>query len=374
MNSFRILDRRYGAFAMALALLLAFIVTSFASAAQVTQRSIELSSASKETPGVTYKLDFTAASDAGAVVVDFCSNSPLIGQTCAQPAGFDAAATPASTSGFTVSKTASKIVATGDITAAQNTSIVFTNIRNPDNAGPLYARIVTFEDQAAANAYTSLAPGSGKIDEGGVVISITDTASVSGAVLETLSFCISNATIGEGCAVQADKPPVLKLGEGTGDVIALSPDATSTGTIYTQLTTNAANGAIINLKSATACGGLKRVGTSTCDILPALTGGISNGDAKFGVRTGTVTSTATNAIGTLQPVNGSGYNASTYALNYLSDNTTGVTSTYGDPILDTDEKPANDQNMPLIFGARINQNTPAGLYSTDLSLIATGKF
>ncbi|OGL22413.1 hypothetical protein A2707_03765 [Candidatus Saccharibacteria bacterium RIFCSPHIGHO2_01_FULL_45_15] len=373
MNSFRVLDRRYGAFAMALALLLAFVITSFASAAQVTERSIQLSSASKEAPGVTYLVTFTAAAAAGAVVVDFCSNSPLVGEECTPPVGFDAAAATTSTSGFTVTKTANKVVATGSITQGIPTTLSLDNITNPDAAGVLYARIVTFADNTAATAYTSETPGA-KIDEGGVVLSITDTASVSGAVLETLSFCISNATIGEGCAVQANQPPVLKLGEGTGDIIALSPGATSTGTIYTQLTTNAANGAIINLKSATACGGLKRVGTTTCDILPALTGGIADGDAKFGVRTGTVTSTATNAIGTLQPVLGSGYNASTYALNYLSNNTSGITSTYGDPILDTDEEPANDQNMPLIFGASINQNTPAGLYSTDLSLIATGKF
>lgn len=374
MNSFRVLDRRYGAFAMALALLLAFIATSFASAAQVTQRSMELSSASKQASGVTYKLDFTAATTAGAVVVDFCSNSPLVGQTCSAPAGFTAINATTATSGFTITKTATKIVATGTITQSVNTSIEFANIKNPDAAAPLYARIVTFADQTAADAYTSEAPGAGKIDEGGIVISITDTASVSGAVLETLSFCLSNATIAAGCAVTANKPPVLKLGEGTADVIALSPSAISTGIIYTQLSTNAASGAIVRLKSSTDCGGLKRLGATVCDIAPVLQTAFTAGQAKFGVKTGTVSTTGSTPIGTLQPVVGSGYNATDYALNYLANNTSGITSTYGDPILDTNDEPANGQNMPLTFGASITDNTPAGLYSTDLSLIATGKF
>lgn len=373
MNSFRVLDRRYGAFAMALALLLAFIVTSFASAAQVTQRSIQLSSASKEAPGVTYLVTFTAAAAAGAVVVDFCSNSPLVGEECTPPAGFDAAAATTSTSGFTVTKTANKVVATGTITQGPPTVLSLDNITNPDAAGPLYARIITFADNTAATAYTSETPGS-KIDEGGVVISITDTASVSGAVLETLSFCLSNAQIAAGCVVTADKPPVLKLGEGTADVIALSPSAISTGIIYTQLSTNAASGAIVRLKSSTDCGGLKRLGATVCDIAPVLQTAFTAGQAKFGVKTGTVSTTGSTPIGTLQPYGGSGYNATDYALNYLANNTSGITSTYGDPILDTNDEPANGQNMPLTFGASITDNTPAGLYSTDLSLIATGKF
>lgn len=75
-----------------------------------------------------------------------------------------------------------------------------------------------------------------------------------------------------------------------------------------------------------------------------------------------------------QPVNGSGYNSSSYVLNYTATNATGVTSAYGDPLLSTDGAPANNKNVAIMFGASVTQDTPAGEYATDLSLIVTGKF
>jgi hypothetical protein len=146
--------------------------------------------------------------------------------------------------------------------------------------------------------------------------------------------------------------------------------------MYTQISTNASSGAVVSLKSSVPCGGLKRVEVTTCDIAPALSGGVAAGQAKFGVKTTTATSTTgvSDATGTLQPAAGSVYNNTTYALNYLADGTSGITSAYGDPFLDTNSLPVNNMNMKLTFGASISNNTPAGLYSTDLSLIATGKF
>jgi hypothetical protein len=61
-------------------------------------------------------------------------------------------------------------------------------------------------------------------------------------------------------------------------------------------------------------------------------------------------------------------------MGYVSGDATGVTSTYGDPILDTAGAPVNNMGMPLTFGASAANDTAAGLYSADLSLIATGKF
>jgi hypothetical protein len=60
-------------------------------------------------------------------------------------------------------------------------------------------------------------------------------------------------------------------------------------------------------------------------------------------------------------------------MNFV-DGTTGVTSTYGDSLLDTANLPVNNKNVQITFGASVSNLTPAGLYSADLSLIATGKF
>jgi Na+-transporting NADH:ubiquinone oxidoreductase subunit NqrF len=73
-------------------------------------------------------------------------------------------------------------------------------------------------------------------------------------------------------------------------------------------------------------------------------------------------------------VSGSGYNSSTYLMNFTSGDSAGVTGPYGDDFLDTNSAPINNMNMDLTFGASISSNTPAGLYTTSLSLIATGKF
>lgn len=361
-----------------LGLLVTFVTSAAVSAAQVTERSIALTSSSAAATGVSYDVAFTSAGAAGAFVIDFCSNSPVIGQSCTAPTGFNAGTATSATSGFTDVDPldANTVVVTGTIGASAAISVALNGITNPTTAGPLYARIVTYDTKAHAQAYTSTDLITGNIDDGGVAISITNTVGVAGAVLESMTFCVSRQTITANCASAAAYPPVLTLGETVGDTTALSADAVSSGSIYTQISTNAASGAVVSLKSgAIGCGGLKRAGApAACDILPALTGGVAQGEAKFGVKTSTATGTGTSPTGAFQPVTGSGYNDTTYALNYVAGNATGVTSTFGDPFLDTDGAPVNNKNMALTFGVSVTNSTPAGLYSADLSLIATGKF
>jgi hypothetical protein len=387
MNSFRILDRRWLSVAAVFALLIASIVPALAFAAQVTERSIELSNSSAGTDGVTYRVKFKAVGEAKSFVVEFCGNSPLIGSTCADPAvGFNAGGATSTTTNFTdVVASAKKVVVTNtnNITAGQDVEVDLLGINNPDTAGPLYARIVTYDTKDNAQAYTDTNLGNGEVDRGSVALSITPTVGVSGAVQESLSFCIAKNVIAKNCVLDTnsdgtnDNPaPTLALGQDVGGTVALQPGVVSEGTIWTQLSTNAVGGAVISLKSATSCGGLKRFSATTCDIAPALTSGVDTSSARFGVRTADATD-ATGAAGselsgTLRPVGS--YNNTTYVLNYLANNTTGVTSTYGDQFLDTNNAPVNNKNMQLTFAAAVTNQTPAGLYSTDLSMIATGKF
>ncbi len=376
MKSMKLLNRQAGYVVAAFALLFATVIPALVSAAQVSNRSIELSSSSVAATNVNYKVNFTSVQAAGAFVVEFCSNSPVLGQTCTAPSGFTSAGATSSTSGFTsVTGATNKVTVTGTIGATTAISVDIAGITNPSAADPLYARIVTYTDGTDAAGYTSANPdvvGAHK-DDGGVAIAITPTVGVSGAVLETMTFCISKTLPTANCA-GADSP-VLTIGETVGSVVALNSSAVSTGVLNTQISTNAVGGAVVHLKSATDCGGMKRVGAAVCDIVPALVGGIAAGEAKFGVKTATSTDTpSTIANGTFQPVTGSGYNTSSYALNYLANNSTGVTSSFGDPFLDTNNGPVNNKNIALTFGASIGNDTPAGLYSTNLSLIATGKF
>lgn len=379
VNSFkRRIGHKFAVFASLLALVLATIVPGLASAAQLTARSIALSSSSKAATGVTYTVNFTAISAAGAFRVDFCSNSPLASEACTAASGFSATSAASTSAGVTaVTGAATNVVVTRPITAGA-VSVALTGINNPSAAGPLYARIITFDTATNAGNFvpgtTSPDTGTGVIDYGGAAISITDSVGVSAAVQESMTFCVSGATITATCG--STTAPTVKLGETVGTAVALIPTAVSTGSIYTQISTNASTGAVVSLKSnATGCGGLLRAGApGACNIAPALQTGIAFGEAKFGVKTNTPFTTGTSSSGTYEPVTGSGYNTSTYALNYTGGDTAGVTSAFGDPFLDTNSLPANNQNMQITFGASVTNSTPAGSYSADLSLIATGKF
>lgn len=398
MSSFRGFDRQFRRVLSTIGIAAVLIVPSFvpafgASALDVTARSVQLSSASVNATNVTYNVTFTPATTVaagGAVSIDFCTGA-AIGDTCTAPdATFTAAGAATATSGYSVaSATVNRVIisSTAAMTAGTPVNVVLTGINNPSTAGTIYARIVTYDTVAHATADTTESSADVK-DSGTVALSMTNTMNVSGSVLESMTFCVSGATtdtnpnpIKTGCSGTLVAPS-LKLGDqiGTSGIYVLGTSAPSTADVYTQLSTNAVGGAVVSLKNNVSCGGMKRVGATVCDIAPALKAGISTGDAKFGVLVNpdATTNSELSATGSLEAVPSSGYNGSTYALNYASDGLTGVTSPYGDPILDTfsSSTPTQplDQNMKLTFGAQAANNTPAGTYSADMSLVATGTF
>jgi len=378
MNSFKVaLDRRAAYVVALFAIVFATIVPALVSAAQITERSIALSNSSADMDNVTYQVKFTATQDAGAFVIDFCNESPVIGATCTAPTGFSASGAATSTSGYTLTPAASRVTITKaiDVSEDANVDVVVTGINNPTNDGAIYARIVTYDTAINAGSYpANLSDSSAVKDTGSVALYITPTVGVQGTVMESLAFCIAKNAISPNCDLTANPAPNLTLGQEVNGVVALNAGDVYEGTINTQLSTNAAGGAVIRLKSnATGCGGLLRAGApGECDIKPALQTGIAAGEAKFGLKLGADVVDATD--GTLRAFPASGYNASTFALNFAQDQNTGVTSTYGDPLMDTDDKPATNRNMPVTFGASVSNTTPAGTYSADLSMIATGKF
>lgn len=371
------------------------LVPAIVDAATVTNRSMALSSSSKSATGVTYTVSFTPVVNADAFVVDFCSDSPVIGQTCTAPTGMVTSSATSSTVGFTNvaavtnGGSANTLRVVGTMTAGTPVSVELAGITNPSAAGTLYARIATYAGASAttnAEGYTSANPDAvgAHSDDGGLAASITDTVGVSGAVLESMVFCAASAAITPNCANASTNLPTVKLGTAVGTTTVLDSNSTYTGTVYTQISTNAASGATVYLKnSTTGCGGLARQGAASfaagCGIGPALAAGVNNGDALFGVKTGTAAAAvgATNPNGTVRAYDsgtGAYYNSTTFKMNWVSGDATGVTSPYGDPFLDTNSAPVNNMGMPITFGASAANNTPAGSYSADISLIATGKF
>lgn len=375
----------FGLFVVAVTIFSTFYA-AIAMAAPLTVMSITPTSGSTEATNVNYTLTFTPDQNAGAVVIDFCDNTPVLGQSCTGPLGLDVDAVTAGSGGHTIdvaTDTNTIVAVKAGITADTPETLTFNGITNPTDAEPIYARIVTYANSTNAAGYTDTNPGAvgPVVDNGSVSMYFNDTVVVQGTVLETMTFCVSSAVITANCANATT--PTVTLGEGVPK--ALVAGTVSTGSIHTQMNTNASGGAVVRLKSSSPCGAIMRQGTTNCDIAAALQAGVldDNNTAAFGVRLNAVTTAvdAVNPIGTLAAydIDGVGgtpayYDTTNYYLNWNDDDSVGVTSVIGDPLLYTAGEPATGQNMELTFAATIGTDTPAGIYSTDLSLIAVGTF
>lgn len=423
-----------------------------ASAAQMQFRSIQLSDSSPSngtyTAGVgsgldvTYKVSFKNTAAASSMVIDFCSNDPIIGDTCTAPTGMSVTAAvidPASTgnivsTGWTITNSNApnpriKLAqGTGTplaINTQQNFNILHVtnpSIVDPVTKGSFYARMYTFATttygDGVSKTYTNAAAAanSGFADYGGVALSIDYVISITARVQETLTFCVSASdpnswtTTGD-CADAAITAPNLIIGHGSPTSV-LDTSAVDFGNVWTQLSTNATHGAVINMHSNIPCGGLSAdyvpPSAGTCAI-PAINGGANTGPiamvpgtAAFGVAINKYTPTTQAgpaAIGTITPTTPYydpafyGFTGNTpttvSSVHYGMDTTTAtganagfpqqssyngsVIGTFGSTVL-TAIGPISRVDARYTFAATASLTTPAGIYTANLSLIATGTF
>lgn len=366
----------FGAVALLLALVVPGVFPAFASAAQLQSRSMELSTSGAGATNVKYTLGLTTQDgDATSVVIDFCNDSPIIGQVCTAPVGFDASSV-ASADGAVTGSTAStiKFVPTTPLSGAA--TVEFTGITNPTSATTLatgfYARVTTYADNDFGNtsgtAYSGPQAVGTTVDDGGIAMAITPDIAVTAAVRETMTFCVSGTAPTKDCG--GTDSPSLSLGHGTPK--ALDSSAVDTATNYAQISTNASSGAVVRMSNSNVCGGLHRAGAlaSVCDIAAVGTAAaIANGEAKFGLNVGDGTIVASSG-GTGDTTADADYSGSSlYGMV-----TANVTSDYGDEIFNTGGAPINNVNVPLTFAAGASNTTPAGLYSATINLVATGTY
>lgn len=376
----------YGSLALALtAAVTVPSLVSTASAGQFTDRQVMLSSSVPSSTGNTYQASFKPTSTAtiGGLVVDFCANTPIIGDTsCTYPAGLNLGGTPAVTVGGVAAGGTwvsngiqggagagqSQAVRVTNTTAVAPTgvgtdiTVTITGVTNPSTTGTFYVRLMSFDTAANANsAYspTGTTRGStftGQRDYGGAAVSTANQIDVTARVMETLTFCASTADPGTGCT--GTNSPSFTLGHGPN--LVLDSTAVDTASIFTQTSTNASSGATVRLNSNRTCGGLSSDNGATCGIAArGALAAITNGQAVFGVRT------ATSGAMTADPTYA-------HATNYAMDQAE-VSSTYGSPILSSNTQLSNVENT-LTFGASAATTTPAGLYTAQLNLVATGTY
>jgi len=398
-----------------------------AEAAQVTSRSIRVTSSVISATDVTYNVNFTTGttSPIQGIVIDFCSNSPLVGTTCTAPAGFDtnevtlALGTQVGVTGFTkdAATTPNKVVLVNAAGASVNSGVAVTiplgtaaandGLTNPSGLGTYYARIVTYATTAGATAYDSATvnannPGT-HVDDGGIALSTARQLTVNARVQEQLEFCVGAiaSTVIDPASTPANCsafPTATTVDIGVVDSAApsISPVATSSGGNNTNggvmIRTNAVNGATISYfaEQNGSSGRLKVAGatcsgtTTTFDTGSSTTDQCFNSNAdqdhadnnfsvvgeKFGMTSSSVLrptgSTTTNLTRDLE-YDGTGAAAGGFAWDQSGTNDPATTLASSSSVLDY-------EMLVLRFAARSAATTPTGSYAVTSTYIATSTF
>lgn len=359
-----------------------------ASAAQVTSRAIKMSSSSNTATNVSYEITFNVATAGAvqAVIVDFCSNSPLPGTACTAPTGFTVGAgtTTGSVAGMTGTwsgasansgRTLNLSLGTPGGTAANGAAASFTltTATNPTSApGTFYARIFTFSSTANATTWLGTADGSATatvVDSGGVALSTAQQISVTAKVQETLTFCVYTTSCGTGSSVA--------LGDTNGVLSTAGPFVDIT-TNY-DIATNANSGAVVRFKA-----GLPTSGANTLASINAATPGTaatsSAGTTQFGlcsyVASGsglTISAPYADANCDTQTSQTAGTGSTGGAGTALfAFDTADAASTYGDDL--ATKAAGNSSTGEIAFVGNVSTTQPAGIYTNTFTFIATGTY
>lgn len=329
------------------------------SAAQVTSRSIQMSSSTLSNPNTSYDIKFTTATTSviQGIVVDFCDETPLIGDaTCTKPAGFSVG-TPSVTvnSGITGTWTAGQLntnrtltltnASGASVNASTAVEFTLTTATNPSTANhTFYARILTYATPGGATGYVAGTEGS-YVDYGGVALSTATPIVITARVMESIAFCVYKTTCGDD--------PSFTIGNANN---VLDTSSVYTKTVNFSLATNAQTGADVFLKGDTLTSG-----SNTIPAKGATAGTITAGTAAFGIYLSTL---GTN-MSASSPYTTS---SSTYALDTANTN-----STYGQKIAAM-SGPTNTSISTVTYGATAGNTTAAGIYTATHQLIATGRF
>jgi len=375
----------------------------------ITSRKVTMSSSANGSTvagqDVTYEVSFNVATDTSdirGVVVDFCGNTPIIGDSCTAPTGFDlnitnlAITINAGLTGFTKSTSesdANTLVFTNataynpGVAETQRftlgTAAVSDGVDNPENANTtFYARIITFTTTTGANDYASATTGANNpgaeppvIDAGGIALSTAAQIIVTAKVQERLLFCVYTTGTGNNCTSKSGT--AVTLGDTNGVLDPTGPYVDKNAKF--SITTNASGNAVVRMKGVTLTSGANNISpnltpaTSTagseqfglCTYESAGTGLVEHVDYDGG--TGTECSSTTQTAGT-----GATGGAGTADYTFDTNGTDGTTSTYGETIA---TKPAGDYSTgTLVFLGNISNTTEAGIYTTTLTFIATGTY
>lgn len=388
----------------------------------LTSREIRISNSNGAATDVTYLVQATTptTNTVGSIAVQFCSNSPIIGDSCTAPTGFDvneAGLAIASQTGITDwtatphASTTTNILVLTRAAASSFTAGQFNfemgagggtdGVTNPTNDNEtFYARILTFTDidddgdgcsgaDDSATCYPTTAIENNSLHAGGIALSTAEQITVTAKVQERLTFCVYTDGNGDttlGDANTSNCTGVAGSAVTLGDTNGVLTDAgayVNTHAMF-NVSTNASLGATIRAKGSTLTSGgntINAIGSGTAEA------GSTPGTEQFGFctyesdGTGLVIELDYDGHDDIGP--GTDYcDAATHTSGGAPGGTgtdvnfafiTGsLSSTYGDAIA---TKPAGQQSTGrLAFLGNIATVTEPGIYTSILTFIATGNY
>lgn len=320
--------------------------------AQLQQRSVTIADG-RISATTQYAVRFSAATaeTVGSVRVEFCSNTALPDELCTAPSGFDLrdAVLAAEYDGMGAAiigpmTTANMVIITEEdgklLDSGDQLHYVLDNVRNPDIAGSIFARITT---------YAALEGSGPPLDQGSTAMDIGDTLRVEAEVPPYLTFCVGTRILGTDCSTAQGN--FINLG-------VLEPGRTGAGTIDMLAATNAANGYTIRITGNTLASG-----NNTITTLPVPTPS-APGNNQFGInlRVNSSPSVGKEPSG---PGQGSAYGdyARTNLFTYRS----------GDVIASS---PVADdfRRYTTSYILNVGMNQPAGVYNSTFTYIGLASF
>lgn len=394
---------------------LTLLATRQGDAAQITLRSLTLSSGVPSATSVTYSYAFTLPSNTNVQSMQFQSCTTPVG-TCSAPAGQNInQGSQQGTNGFTSTTSFSRdATGGGGCTPANNVlcikrtqataetgakTIAWNTQTNPSTANStFYIRMTTYSDTAWATS----------VDTGTVAAAVVQSLTVNARVAEILQFCVGSTTVNDATtSVASDCSGVsgtsMDIGTLDPSTINVSPVNTNGGDNkngVAMLRTNAANGATVAYRAIQAGSGTNHLGTlrisgSTCNAGTVNTdscinaqggtqGTFTAGTEKFGMTIAGINSGSTTSYSCTY---GGGNTCDLEPqTNYLGQGTAGSSEAYGSAngfawdesgsavtiasSASSTVKQVDDEAIILKFAATPTITTPFGSYSVQADFIA----
>lgn len=319
-------------------------------AEQLTNRSISVSSAAPSAQSIhTFQFTYVTTGVLASVAFEYCTNSPIITETCSVPLGLDVSPavldSSSGNSGFGIDNihtTANKLVISRTPASAITapSTYVFSNITNPSTPNQTeFVRISTFVSADAGIPIT---------DNGSVAFATNPLFEVGAYVPPYLRLC-TGITVATDCSWSLGNS--LDLGSLT---------ASQANKVQSQFAaaTNSPSGYVVF-----AVGTTMTSGNNTIPALGSPKIGVA-GESQFGIN---LRANSSPAIGQ----NPTGLGTGVPTVSYNSPNL--FVFRPGDAIASS-AITTEYNRMTVSYLVNINKSQPVGVYSTTITYVATAQF